>query len=438
MGVLSMKLGSIESLLQPEEKTTVSYPLYRGTVELIYNDQEHSYFVMRDGALTGVAGVTSVTGVLNKPNLVPWAVREAADCLIAMMEGDTYVGGDVRYLPPMTFDEFVSRVTESKAEYRRISQHALDVGHEAHQWLEDLQKLAINQRTTIHAVWDSGQLPLPIITPDLSVADDDLRAKRVAAAETHTETVRNCCKAGVNWMLAHNYRAVRVENKTFSKQWLFAGTFDCIALVDSCDNEECCAKPYKNLIVIADWKSSKGLYPEYRLQLAAYLESWMEEYGDDNEFWESVEKRYGVLFPQRSLQGRIVVKLGKEDGQFEAFFLDNADQPKDFAAFLGLTTPYERIQEIEESERMVRNLESSIKKAARADADAAEALRKAQARALRQAESENKKREEEAAKALKAAEKIAAKAAKEAEKQRDKEAKQLLKEAKKAGKELVQ
>jgi hypothetical protein len=78
---------------------------------------------------------------------------------------------------------------------------------------------------------------------------------------------------------------------------------DGLALVDSCNDLKCCKDRFKDHLALIDWKTSNQLYIEYVLQTAAYKHSYEEETGE-------------------TIEDIFIVKLGKEDGEFEAWHID--------------------------------------------------------------------------------------------------------------------
>lgn len=399
--------------------SVTTYRLYGGKVELLFDKVAHSYFVrFQDGIETDspkkVCSSTNVTSTLDKPALVPWAVMLAANEIIAKLEARTFVTDrDVydadgllvtrlegeRYLTPILFSNLRDIVLDAKREYKRVSQEALDIGHIAHDWLETLQKEAIKYHVTIGELFRLEHLSLPVVNPDLNGVDEELQRLRTEVAKIQTDAVQNCCKEAVEWMIVHNFRPLKVENKVYSIIHNCAGTFDTIGLFDSCADGECCQIPQadgttvqltvKDLKVLADWKASKALYNEYRFQLASYWEFWLEEHNE-------------------ALGGRIVVKMPKTVGdKFAAYFLTNEDQPKDFAAFAGLLAPYQRIEEIENVEWQQNQVRKEKVKATKEANAAKEEADKAVIRQLRDAERAKKKLDDAAAEVRAAEEKAA-------------------------------
>ena len=74
-----------------------------------------------------------------------------------------------------------------------------------------------------------------------------------------------------------------------------------------------------------DWKTSKAVYPEYHLQVAAYAKA-VEDMHD-----KKVDATY-------------ILRCDKATGQFEA--VRSKDIAKNFKAFLAALTLYKRLKEI--------------------------------------------------------------------------------------------
>lgn len=71
------------------------------------------------------------------------------------------------------------------------------------------------------------------------------------------------------WLAEHEYQPEVAEFKVLSKKHKYSGTLDAIGYV----------KDFPGELVILDWKSGAGIYPEMSLQLAAYAEAYREQTG---------------------------------------------------------------------------------------------------------------------------------------------------------------
>ena len=109
----------------------------------------------------------------------------------------------------------------------------------------------------------------------------------------NVDKAENCFLAYLEWEKGHIQKVIATEQQMVSEKYLYGGTADLVAIVDG-------------ELAIVDYKSSNGLYPEYKIQVAAYL-----------KVYEEIE---GVLPKGHLLQ------LGKEDGSFTHHCLGNLDK----------------------------------------------------------------------------------------------------------------
>jgi len=68
------------------------------------------------------------------------------------------------------------------------------------------------------------------------------------------------------WSKEHTIISQAVEQHLWSDTYKYAGTCDCIAILD-------------DKLMILDWKTSKAIYDEYWLQMAAYAYAFYEQTG---------------------------------------------------------------------------------------------------------------------------------------------------------------
>ena len=110
-----------------------------------------------------------------------------------------------------------------------------------------------------------------------------------------------------------------VEGRVYSRRHRFSGTFDCIA--DSPTG-----------LALLDWKSSKSIYPEFRLQTAAYQYAHEEEH------------------PDQPIVGRYLVHISDEE-VLGFQYLPRPTYRLDFAAFAGAQRLFNRIHQIEQANK---------------------------------------------------------------------------------------
>jgi len=200
---------------------TITSNLYSGNVQLEFNPNNHTYYVVDNGERVRVPSVTRVCGVLDKSGpLMAWALNKA----LAVCKGG--IQPDTPY--PDIYLEEVWKT--AKRAHRVLKEEAGDVGHEAHKIIE------------AHLKGES------VSTTDQSLG-------------------RECADRAIQWMGEHAFRPLAIERYVYSRKYGCSGMLDCLAYVD-------------DELAIVDWKSSKSIYPEYFFQTAAYQGFYQEETGD--------------------------------------------------------------------------------------------------------------------------------------------------------------
>lgn len=129
----------------------------------------------------------------------------------------------------------------------------------------------------------------------------------------------------IDWILGLQVTVREVERRVYSRRHRFSGTFDCLASLED------------GTLVLLDWKTSKSIYPEFLLQTAAYVLAYEEE------------------FPDKKIAGRYLVRIA-EDGSVEPHYFPRSTLRKDFAAFLGAKTLFDRVQVLEKEGRKAKKL----------------------------------------------------------------------------------
>lgn len=262
------------------------FKLYGGRVLLRYDDAKHKYVaVEEDGSVINAPSITTVLGVINKPMLMQWAVNQA----INHLQSRLFDGGEFSELDISLFLE------EAKYAHRAVKEKAGSIGTAAHNWLEDFwhQKMQTTASGETFAI-----PPLP-----------------------EDPQVRNCVEAAIKWMAAHDIKPLLIEKPVYSRIYQVAGRMDKLARIDG-------------RLAVVDWKSSTGLWPEYKLQTAAYASIYMEE------------------FPEQKIEDRWLVKLGKYDGEFEAICIPGSEEiALDYDAFVAASVLRKRLQALEKVDR---------------------------------------------------------------------------------------
>jgi len=91
---------------------------------------------------------------------------------------------------------------------------------------------------------------------DLRVFCEDIRI-----GEKEYELAEGGFSAFMDWVGFMNVEFVETEVKLISEEYRFGGTPDAIARRDG-------------ELMLLDWKTSNGIYPDYLVQLAAYVHLW--------------------------------------------------------------------------------------------------------------------------------------------------------------------
>jgi hypothetical protein len=211
---------------------------------------------------TFVPGVTTILKVINKPALIQWSANMACDHFLREIAGGR--------------EDLAAIHKEAKVAHRKKSKAAADSGTNVHEYAE--------------AFFKKHTLP-----------------------ELKTDDAKRGVEAFHKWLNAHKVKVVASERRVFSKEHFFAGTCDFVAEVDG-------------VMSVGDIKTSSGIYPEMRLQTAAYQHALQEE-------------------KNMKFEVRWIVRFDKKTGEFEAkpFY----DFDLDFKGFCAALALHKTLQAIE-------------------------------------------------------------------------------------------
>jgi len=160
------------------------------------------------------ARFSTVKDLLDKPALIPWAVNLACEYV-----RENYKPAEIG----------LSEVLEkARTEYRSMAKNAADIGTEIHRLIENYIKTGADPRGEIRPEVENGFL------------------------------------AFLEWEKIHNVKWLESEFVVLDHELCVGGTVDAIAEIDG--------KKY-----LVDFKSSKAVYDEYKMQVAFYFEAYQRE-----------------------------------------------------------------------------------------------------------------------------------------------------------------
>jgi hypothetical protein len=309
-----VKFDNIEEFITKFGGVTEEYKFYNNEITLRYDPKDHVYLLQTPTGLVKQDGVTTVCHIVDKSNvLIPWACKMMGQKL-KVLANEKYNAGFYQ-LSDNDLDEVIQ---QAKTAHKDKLEDAGEVGHAAHGWIEEYIKHLLNVTCDL----DAAPYPKPLT---------DNRAT-------------SCVEAALKWIKRHNVRWIHTEKKVYSRDHEYAGTMDGLAHVDSCDDPQCCPVPFKDKLSIIDWKTSNYLYIEYILQTAAYKQAYEEEFGTQVEdIW--------------------IIRLGKEDGEFQAWHLPDFLQHLGWVAFLDALNLTRSMRDIEESLQAIKDEKRAERKA---------------------------------------------------------------------------
>lgn len=201
-----------------------THKLYGGEVELLFYPDSHRFKMA--GERSFLLGVTSVTGVINKSDvLVPWAVGLAVAHVRRYLEEST---------GPYTIDELLPVIADAARAHDAAKYQAASIGDQVHGYAEAFATSRI------------AKAMLPKLPTD---AD---------------EKVLNGINAFLGWVTANDVAFQDAERLVMSRRFRYAGILDAIATVNG-------------KLTLIDYKTTKAIYDEARFQVAGYLQAYTEE-----------------------------------------------------------------------------------------------------------------------------------------------------------------
>jgi hypothetical protein len=194
-----------------------------------------------------VPSVTTVLKSINKPALVNWASYGSRDATrrIAREAYETmHPEGRCLGLSGASFIAAVEKIQGKRPAHYQVSDEAVDIGTLVHARIEAELRRELGQ-----------DVALPEIPED-----------EVVNGKKRPHPARVSYEAYLKWRIEKAVRPVGLEMRLYSRRLQYAGTTDFLGYV-------------ADVLSIADWKTSKAVYDEYRIQVAAYREAYNEMVG---------------------------------------------------------------------------------------------------------------------------------------------------------------
>lgn len=207
-------------------------------------------------------GVTGALSVINKPDLIPWAKREALGLVERALMRRIELNVDKKIT--LTREWIDALMQEASARPDKIKEDAANLG------------------TRVHAIIDRvihGQNPY-----EITMKQDELPAVDAFQA----------------WWKNSGIELVMGDTKVASLLHKYGGSLDALGRRNG-------------QFIILDWKTSNGIYTEYALQVAAYAQAFYETYGIYCQ--EGIIVRFGKKLPV-DFETKTIRDL---EGSFQAF-----------------------------------------------------------------------------------------------------------------------
>jgi hypothetical protein len=296
-----------------------TFTFYNGEVELKFDKVKHEYFRVdaETGELILLLSGSQVGHIVDKSMaLVPWACKMMSQKIFATVPKTITKSGMEAVIMP--YADFEKAIMAAKTAHKDKLEDAGNVGSATHDWIEKYIQALIDKRAEL-----SAQL--------LSQFPFDERAA-------------NGVRAMLDWTRAHNVRFLETEKKVFSRNLDVSGTLDGTALTDSCTDRKCCPEAFIDRLSLVDWKTSNHLYLEYIMQVGFY--------------WLAEQEEHGTAFDDAW-----VIRLGKEDGEFDPWHLDKNAIYRGQNAFKSALRLTDDMRSLETAEKARKDAISVIRKA---------------------------------------------------------------------------
>jgi hypothetical protein len=219
--------------------------IYQGRARCTFSPGRHTYSVRVHGHVDKLwqPSVTGILGVKGKPALTNWAAKKSLEYVAKKL--GTYESG--LGAPPFTVDtkEIHSWLAEAADSWNESQETT--IGSLAHRVFEAEVKhrAGLGPKPNTPVVYD------PVTMPEYT--------------EGMIESANLAIQAGFTFLDEHHVEPIMLERVLWSPTTGTIGTTDFIGKIDG-------------ELAVGDWKTSKRIFPEYRIQLAKYAQMYYEEF----------------------------------------------------------------------------------------------------------------------------------------------------------------
>ncbi len=211
----------------------------------------------------------------------------------------------------LTGEEYIK---DCKGAPWKISGEAMDIGTKAHDMISEFH-IAENDASDKGNDYGRDEAKAWFHTRLLETKDIDKDSKK---------KLSHCIDSFLKWREEVNFVVVGTEFTVYSDFYRYAGTVDALGYVNG-------------IMTLVDYKTSKGIWPEYDLQIASYMHALREMY-------ES-----GLIKLEEPATQMMIVNFTKE-GELETKTVGNFDVA--LKAFLGLREAFVNVQIWEASNKL--------------------------------------------------------------------------------------
>lgn len=188
--------------------------------------------------------VTTVMSAIAKPALINWASYGARDATLEAAAAVYQIAGT---LSPTSFKAAVLKyLGRGPAHTSPLAKggDAADIGTLVHARIEAEMRHELGEDVAVPEI------------PEEEIYDGKVRP----------HPARVSYQSYLEWRKTAEVKPISAELRVYSKRLGYAGTVDLLAHVE-------------DVLSIVDYKTSKAVYGEYRLQIAAYRAAWIEMQG---------------------------------------------------------------------------------------------------------------------------------------------------------------